>query len=138
MIASNNCTAPGLMEWVGKCCADKHTFLWSFRRLHIIKPSKGMISILEKAVSNGDTVILESLGEYVDPTLGPILSRRLTKRNGVDILQLGDREVCTLLHKQRVLPRRCSPALHHEGEVGKANLSNLIHESQGTVWRSMT
>ena len=46
---------------------------------------------IERAVSNGDCLLLESIGESVDPVLDPLLGR-LTIKKG-KYIKIGDREV---------------------------------------------
>lgn len=42
--------------------------------------SKGYLDIIEKALSKGDTVLVENIGENVDPVLDPLLGRNLIKK----------------------------------------------------------
>ena len=66
----------------------------STRKLHCIRTGKGMMQVLERAISMGDTVIVEGLGEELDPVLTPVLERRLTKnKKGKWVLQLGGRDL---------------------------------------------
>jgi dynein heavy chain len=41
---------------------------------------KGYLETIERAVANGDTVLLENLGETMDPVLDPLLGRNTIKR----------------------------------------------------------
>lgn len=45
------------------------------------------------AVSNGDVVLIESIGEEIDGTLNPILARSTVKRGGQEYIQVGAEEV---------------------------------------------
>ena len=49
------------------------------------------LDAIERAVSNGDTLLLESIGESVDPVLDPLLGR-LTIKKG-KYIKIGDKEV---------------------------------------------
>lgn len=42
--------------------------------------SKGYLEILEKALAKGSTVLIENIGENVDPVLDPLLGRNLIKK----------------------------------------------------------
>lgn len=42
--------------------------------------SKGYLDIIEKALNKGDTVLVENIGENVDPVLDPLLGRNLIKK----------------------------------------------------------
>ncbi|XP_030371689.1 dynein beta chain, ciliary [Scaptodrosophila lebanonensis] len=46
---------------------------------------------VEKAVSNGSTLLIENIGESVDAVLNPLLGRMLIKKG--TILKIGDREI---------------------------------------------
>lgn len=49
------------------------------------------LDYIERAIANGDTLILENIGESVDPVLDPLLGR-LTIKKG-KYIKIGDREV---------------------------------------------
>jgi len=53
--------------------------------------AKGYLDIIESAVSNGDVILLENLGEDMDPVLDPLLGRN-TIRKGTAI-KMGEKEV---------------------------------------------
>jgi dynein heavy chain len=53
--------------------------------------TKGYLDAIERAVSNGDTLLLESIGESVDAVLDPLLGR-LTIKKG-KYIKIGDKEV---------------------------------------------
>lgn len=52
---------------------------------------KGYLDAMEKAVSAGDTVLIEDLAESIDPVLNPILGRETIKKGRY--IKLGDKEV---------------------------------------------
>eukprot|EP00002_Diphylleia_rotans_P022035 TRINITY_DN430_c0_g2_i1.p1 TRINITY_DN430_c0_g2~~TRINITY_DN430_c0_g2_i1.p1 ORF type:complete len:4080 (+),score=854.57 TRINITY_DN430_c0_g2_i1:199-12438(+) len=52
-----------------------------------------VLTILEAAIQDGNSVLVENLGETIDPLLGPIVNRRTFKRMGRLFVQIGDREV---------------------------------------------
>ena len=41
---------------------------------------KGYLDIIESGVSNGDCVLIESIGESLDPVLDPLLGRNTIKK----------------------------------------------------------
>ena len=41
---------------------------------------KGYLDYIERAVSNGDVLLLESIGENVDPVLDPLIGRLTIKK----------------------------------------------------------
>ena len=49
------------------------------------------LDAIERAVSNGDCLLLENIGESVDPVLDPLLGR-LTIKKG-KYIKIGDKEV---------------------------------------------
>ncbi|XP_039947795.1 dynein beta chain, ciliary [Bactrocera tryoni] len=52
---------------------------------------KGYLDMVEKAVSNGNVLLLENIGENVDAVLNPLLGRMLIKKG--TCLKMGDREI---------------------------------------------
>jgi len=59
---------------------------------HIVRlGNKGYLDTIERAVSNGDTVLIENLGETTDPVLDPLLGRNTIKKGR--FIQIGDKEV---------------------------------------------
>ncbi|KAJ3128700.1 hypothetical protein HK098_003691 [Nowakowskiella sp. JEL0407] len=52
---------------------------------------KGYLDQIEKAVSNGDTVLIEDLGESIDAVLNPLLGRETIKKGRY--IKMGDKEV---------------------------------------------
>eukprot|EP01012_Entosiphon_sulcatum_P019543 TRINITY_DN24443_c0_g2_i1.p1 TRINITY_DN24443_c0_g2~~TRINITY_DN24443_c0_g2_i1.p1 ORF type:complete len:4685 (-),score=794.60 TRINITY_DN24443_c0_g2_i1:231-14285(-) len=65
------------------------------KTLHVVSAnSKSLLETLEKAIAAGDTVIMEGLGESIDPILTPVLGRKTIRRSGgLEVIQLGDKEV---------------------------------------------
>lgn len=51
------------------------------------------MKIVEKAIQNGNSVLLQNILEYIDPALEPILSRSFMKQGGQTFMKLGDRMV---------------------------------------------
>jgi dynein heavy chain, axonemal len=41
---------------------------------------KGYLEVIEKAITSGATVLVENIGESVDPVLDPLLGRNLIKK----------------------------------------------------------
>ncbi|XP_023292211.2 dynein beta chain, ciliary [Lucilia cuprina] len=52
---------------------------------------KGYMEQIEKAVSNGNILLLENIGESIDAVLNPLLGRQLIKKG--TCLKMGDKEV---------------------------------------------
>jgi dynein heavy chain len=52
---------------------------------------KGYLDAIEKAVSNGDVVLIENIGETVDPVLDPLIGRNTIKKGRA--IKMGDKEV---------------------------------------------
>lgn len=52
---------------------------------------KGYLDALERAVSSGDVVLLENIGEKIDPVLDPLIGRNTIKRGRA--IKMGDKEV---------------------------------------------
>jgi dynein heavy chain len=55
--------------------------------------AKRWLASLEHAISNGTTIIIENLGEEVDATLDPVLSRAVYKKGRSLFLKVGGEEV---------------------------------------------
>ena len=53
--------------------------------------NRGYLDVIERAVSNGDTVLIENLGETTDPVLDPLLGRNTIKKG--KFIKMGDKEV---------------------------------------------
>ena len=53
--------------------------------------TKGYLETIERAVANGDIVLLENLGESLDPVLDPLLGRNTIKKGRY--IKIGDKEV---------------------------------------------
>ncbi|XP_037924668.1 dynein beta chain, ciliary isoform X3 [Hermetia illucens] len=52
---------------------------------------KGYLDIIEKALSQGSTVLIENIDENLDPVLDPLLGRNLIKKGKA--IKIGDKEV---------------------------------------------
>ena len=52
---------------------------------------KNYLDVIERAVSSGETVLLENLEESIDPVLDPLLGRNTIKRGRA--IKLGDKEI---------------------------------------------
>lgn len=52
---------------------------------------------LEQTIPSGRPVLIEEVGEELDPSLDPLLSRSIQKQGGVEMIQLGDGMVVTLM-----------------------------------------
>ena len=64
------------------------------RNLHILRPGeKSWIRHIIQAIQCGDTVIIENVGEVLDPSLGPILSKAVHRKGKAMFLKFGDEDV---------------------------------------------
>lgn len=52
---------------------------------------KGYLDAIERAISSGDVVLLENIGESIDPVLDPLLGRNTIKKGRA--IKMGDKEV---------------------------------------------
>lgn len=43
-------------------------------------PARSYLDIIEHAISEGDTLLIENIGETVDPVLDPLLGRNTIKK----------------------------------------------------------
>lgn len=53
--------------------------------------NRGYLDVIERAVSNGDVVLIENLGETLDPVLDSLLGRNTIKKG--KYIKMGDKEV---------------------------------------------
>ena len=49
------------------------------------------LDVLEKAVCNGETVLIENIDEDIDPILDPIIGRNTIRKNTA--IKIGDKEI---------------------------------------------
>ena len=62
--------------------------------LHVIKLTDGnYLRTLENAIQFGAPVLLENVGEELDPSLEPLLLKQIFRQGGVDCIRLGDTTV---------------------------------------------
>ena len=73
--------------------ASLHRVLYKFlyKLLYTPPPYPRYLDAIERAVANGDCLLLENIGESVDPVLDPLLGR-LTIKKG-KYIKIGDKEV---------------------------------------------
>eukprot|EP01028_Stygiella_incarcerata_P003513 TRINITY_DN1708_c0_g1_i1.p1 TRINITY_DN1708_c0_g1~~TRINITY_DN1708_c0_g1_i1.p1 ORF type:complete len:4499 (-),score=1316.34 TRINITY_DN1708_c0_g1_i1:2775-16271(-) len=65
-----------------------------FEELTVVRlGQKKMLDMLENAIRNGETVLIENIGESIDAVLNPILSRQVKKKGRELFVMLGDKEV---------------------------------------------
>ncbi|KAI8468854.1 MAG: dynein heavy chain 8 [Monoraphidium minutum] len=65
------------------------------KNLQVLNPGRGsdFMRALENAVQFGRPVLLEDVGEELDPALEPLLSKQVFKQGGVTCIRLGDAAV---------------------------------------------
>ncbi len=63
--------------------------------LKVIKLTEGgeYMRVIENAVQFGQPVLLENVGEELDPSLEPLLLKQVFKSGGVNCIRLGDATV---------------------------------------------
>ena len=61
--------------------------------VHVLKPTDDYMRTLENAINFGQPVLLENVGEELDPTLEPLLLKQVFKSGGLDMIRLGDSTV---------------------------------------------
>lgn len=52
---------------------------------------KGYLDVIEKAITEGETLLIENIEESIDAVLDPLLSRMLIKKGKV--IKIGDKEI---------------------------------------------
>lgn len=71
------------IKWIKQKYGDKLVVL---RLTH-----RGYLDVIERAITNGDTLLLENIDETVDAVLDPLLGRVLVKKG--KCMKIGDREI---------------------------------------------
>lgn len=62
--------------------------------LHVIRFSQAKwLDTIERAVQNGDMVLIENISETIDAVLNPLLGRNIIKRGKTKYIRFGDKEV---------------------------------------------
>ena len=61
--------------------------------VHVLKLTDDYMRTLENAINFGQPVLLENVGEELDPTLEPLLLKQVFKSGGLDMIRLGDSTV---------------------------------------------
>ena len=63
-------------------------------RLHVVKlTDKSFMRTLENCLPLGFPVLIENVGEELDPSLEPLLLRQTRKEGGAEVIRLGDRNI---------------------------------------------
>ncbi|KAL9650835.1 hypothetical protein ABK040_001885 [Willaertia magna] len=104
----------------------------SKRNLQVIQISKkGYLENLSHAIINGYPVLIEGIGESIDPILEPLLSQSYTVRGKTKYIKLGDREV-QFDEKFRLYLQTKLPNPHYRPEiVAQTTLLNFMVTEQG-------
>lgn len=66
------------------------------KELKIIKPTqniKQFTRTLENSINLGYPVLLEDIGETIDPVLEPLLQKQIVKQGGIYVVRIGDNPV---------------------------------------------
>ncbi|XP_029444925.1 dynein heavy chain 11, axonemal [Rhinatrema bivittatum] len=90
---------------------------------------KGFLRIIESALACGDTVLIENLGEMVDPVLEPLLGRNTVKRG--KYIKIGDKE-CEFNKNFRLILHTKLANPHYKPELqAQTTLINFTVTSDG-------
>jgi len=84
-----------------------------------------------EAVSNGDTVLIEGVGEEIDGTLNPILSRSTVTRAGQQFIQIGEEEVQYSKDFVLILQTKLSNPHYIPEVAAQTTLINFIVTEEG-------
>eukprot|EP01028_Stygiella_incarcerata_P006524 TRINITY_DN2668_c0_g1_i2.p1 TRINITY_DN2668_c0_g1~~TRINITY_DN2668_c0_g1_i2.p1 ORF type:complete len:4588 (-),score=1267.00 TRINITY_DN2668_c0_g1_i2:3353-17116(-) len=63
------------------------------REIRVTNMGANFIRVLESSIPFGIPVLIEDVGESIDPSLEPVLAKAVVKSQGRRVLKLGDREV---------------------------------------------
>lgn len=74
------------MTWLKQREAHRNLQVLRFGR-------KGMLRKLQEAMEKGFSVIIENMGETIDPVVLPVVARAFIRRGNANIILLGDEEV---------------------------------------------
>ncbi|XP_066877773.1 dynein axonemal heavy chain 17 isoform X2 [Kogia breviceps] len=90
---------------------------------------KSYLDIIEHAISEGDTLLIENIGETVDPVLGPLLGRNTIKKG--KFIKIGDKEVRYHPNFRLMLHTKC-PNPHFKPEMqAQCTLINFLVTRDG-------
>ncbi|KAL0221332.1 hypothetical protein RCL1_001186 [Eukaryota sp. TZLM3-RCL] len=63
-------------------------------RLKVVRLNQSKyLDIIERAIQDGDPVIIENIGEDIDAVLDPIIQRNITTKGRVSYIKIGDKEL---------------------------------------------
>ena len=92
---------------------------------------KNFMRELKDAIQNGNSVLIENLGETIDAVLEPIISRAIIKRGRNECIQLGEEEVIYHPNFRLYLQTKLSNP-HYRPEVSaQTTLLNFMVTEQG-------
>ncbi|XP_024130607.1 dynein heavy chain 9, axonemal [Oryzias melastigma] len=75
---------------------------------------RGYLDVIERALAVGDIVLIENLGETLDPVLGPLLGRETIKKGRY--IKIGDKE-CEYNHSFRLILHTKLANPHYQPEL---------------------
>ena len=94
--------------------------------------SKGWLQTLLSAVSAGDPVLIESVGEELDATIDPILSRSIIQRSsGSRVIKIGNDEVSYNDNFRLYLQTKLSNPHYRPEIAAQCSLINFIVTEEG-------
>jgi len=95
--------------------------------IHVLKPTDEYMRTLENAINFGQPLLLENVGEEIDPTLEPLLLKQVFKSGGLDMIRLGD---STIQYSEQFRFYMVRPGvLKHSRNVRYARPGRTSHQS---------
>jgi len=111
-------------KWIKKMEGDRGLLITDLQ-------SVDMIRKIENGIQFGQPVLLEDVGEELDPTLEPILSKKLIKRGNQLLVKLGDKEVDYNVEFKLYITTKL-PNPHYLPEIStKVTIVNFAVKEQG-------
>jgi len=60
---------------------------------NVVSPGGDMLKVIENAIKYGQSVLLQDVGDQLDPSLGPVIDKAIIKKDGAFFIKLGDSPV---------------------------------------------
>ena len=90
---------------------------------------KGYLDALERAIASGDVVLLESIGETIDPVLDPLLGRNTINKGRA--IRIGDKEVEWSIDFRLILQTKLANPHYHPEMQAQTTLINFTVTRDG-------
>jgi len=92
---------------------------------------KDWVKIMQKAITNGNCIIIENLGSEIDAVLDPVLSRSIYKKGRSLFLRFGGEEVEYHMAFQLYLQTKLSNPRYRPETLAQCTLVNFIATEKG-------